>query len=196
MLKTYTGYLARNGGAFMVFLACLTLSVLLLVPQPSHAQFAGYVRQENSRDFGNVTAVPGSAYTNATTTPTVVTGDTVTASTINDPGELQFQNSSLFVPETLQVWWTVNIKKGTGTTGSCQIYLNGNAVARTVNTWGFGSATAQGDIGGYVELSKQAGDPMNTGSGTQTQTVAVYCYSADTSTVTVNAYSLKVREAY
>ena len=185
-------FLGRNLWAGLVSLAFMVLS-LAIYAVPVHAQTQAVARQENTRSFGYVTGGPALGYTNATTSYTALTGATVNNSTVNDPAQLSFQNSTVYETETLRVTWSVDAIKATATTGTCGVYLNGVLVARSPRTLGAG---ANGVIGGYLELSKQNGDNMNTGSGTQTQTVALYCKSGDTNTFTVNAFSLNVQEAY
>ena len=185
-------FFSRSAGTALVALS-LMVAAMVIYAAPAHAQFAAVPRQDNTRSFGYVTGGPALGYTNATTSYTQVTGATVNNATVNDPGQLSFQNSSTYEAETLRVLWSVDAIKATATTGTCGVYLNGVLVARSPRTLG---GVVNGNIGAYLELSKANGDNMNTGSGTQTQTVALYCKSGDTNTFTVNAFSLNVQEVY
>ena len=185
-------FMERYAGTLLVALSLMVAAVVIYAA-PAQAQFAAVPRQDNTRSFGYVTGGPALGYTNATTSYTQVTGATVNNATVNDPGQLSFQNSSTYEAETLRVTWSVDAIKATATTGTCGVYLNGSLVTRSPRVLG---STANGNIGGYLELSKQNGDNVNTGSGTETQTVALYCKSGDTNTFTVNAFVLNVQEVY
>ena len=114
------------------FALLLAAAAFLFGPAPSHAQVQQVQRQDNTRSFANLYTTATQTF--ATTTPTLVTGDTQAAQTVNDPSELIFQNSSVYVPERIRVWWSADVAKATATTGSCQVYFNGVAVARSLRT--------------------------------------------------------------
>jgi hypothetical protein len=145
---------------------------------PALAQSAQVTRIPNWRSFGDTA---------------VTTAASVVNSTVYDPGVLQSQNSSLYVPEHLRVMWTADVTKATSTTGSCAIYLNGTVVPGSVRTEGY--AGGEGVLAGYADLSYPANN-FNVGSPTQVQTVTLQCYSADTATFTVNRAQLHVDEVF
>lgn len=87
--------------------------------------------------------------------------------------------------EYLWVVWTADVTKATATSGTCAVYINGAALAKTARTWGWIAAGNNGTIGGGFLLS-------NSTSGSQT--VKLQCKSGDTNVFTVNNAELTVFE--
>jgi hypothetical protein len=174
------------------------LASLAFIGSTAFAQTQNVGRVPNLREFGD-TYTTATNYTNATVTPTVVPGTSITNTTVYDPSILISgsvgTNSAAIVyqPELLDVWWTADVAKSTSTTGSCQIYLNGVAVARSLRTVGY--AGGENEVGGFVEL-KYPTDPLNVGVPKETQTIALECYSADTGSFAVYRAQVHVYEVF
>lgn len=182
-------------GAALVACALLTVA-------SAFAQGAGVTRNANQRLFGDVYATATQTF--ATTTPVVLLNGTITSHTVYDPGVTLGGQSGTngaytnFIPEHLYVTWSADVSKATGTTGSCEVYLNGTAIARSLRL--HSQTGGEGTISGFVDLSYTGttapADPFNVGTPNQTQTVAVYCFSADTSVFSVFRSQVHVDERY
>lgn len=187
--------------AFMAQATAFALACgLLFSSVPGHAQVAapGVKYIANERAFGTpVSTCCATPYTNATTSYTAVTGLTTgAAATVYDPSQLISYNGQ-YQFDHLWIWWSVNIKKATSLGGTCELALNGNALANSATAFTPAAWPETGVIGGFYDaFYAQDTTAFNTGAGGQTQTVTVQCKSADTAVLTVSNGSLSVKERF
>jgi hypothetical protein len=112
-----------------------------------------------------------SAYTNATTSATDLTGTSIVVSATKKRYDLQY----------FQVCWTADATKSTSTTGSVGVYVNGALAAGSTRF--IASAAGRGTIGGCYVVAR---------SSAAAQTIALQGVSADTASFAVTTASIQV----
>lgn len=115
------------------------------------------------------------AYTNATTTPTIIASASGTTA-VTVPATLRN-----FALQYIRVCYSVDVTKATATTAAVQVFVNGAANADSKRYLSTGAG--RGTISGCFSTVRTA----NTA-----QTVSLYGVSGDTNTMTVNAAYLEV----
>lgn len=169
-----------------------------LPPTLAQAQTQAVLDIHSFRAFGApVSEVLGSAYTNATTSYTAVTGLTTGAQqTVYDPSQLVSYNGA-YQFDHLWINWSVNIRKATSTGGTCALALNGNILANSATQFTPAAWPETGVINGFYDaFYSQDTSAFNVGTPGQTQTITVQCKSTDTATLTVLGGNLNVLERF
>lgn len=161
---------------FKGFIGALALAGCALAASPAFAAPTvitgpGLAYPVNLHLVGTVTGDLATPYTNATTTPSIVTGMTVAVPATLRPYQLQ----------TLCVRWSADATKATSTTGSIGIGLNA-AVDATSYRYTASSAGRNALNGSYCVARPSAA----------AITVSLYGVSADSGVFTVNNAFLEV----
>lgn len=113
-------------------------------------------------------------YTNATTTPTIISSASGTTA-VSIPATL-----GDYAKQYFRICYSVDATKATGTTGSVLIFANAATIAASKR---FLSSTLEGTISGCYTVAR---------SSAAAQTISLYGVSADTSIFTVSAAYIEV----
>lgn len=165
---------------------CLVLAFSLSAISPSYAVVALYGSSNRvaGQDWKVIAYGDVSAYSNATTSYTDVTGSSFTYTpTINDCTTAgRVLNIGATRACLLKITWSFDVTKATATTGSCAVYVNGAVVAASAR---FAASALRQTIAGVLVV------PVTV---VGTQTIKMQCISADTNALTVNNGHVVVEE--
>jgi hypothetical protein len=155
---------------FALALAALTSFALPSIASAQVLQAGvNYIPNET---FDGVANLSNTSYTNATTTPTILTGATLTIpATVFD-----------YTKELYTACWTADVTKSTATTGSVGVAIGGTVIAASYRY--SASSAGRNAIGGCYSWVRTAATA---------QVIALYAVSADTNSFAVQNAQIKVQ---
>jgi hypothetical protein len=164
--------------------ACILAGTLASSPAMAVVALSNASSRVSTMDSKIIAYGDVSAYSNATTSYTDVTGSNFTYTpTVNDCTTAgRVLNIGATRACYLKVTWSFDVTKATATTGSCAVFANGAVIAASAR---FAASTLRQTIGGVLVV------PVTV---VGTQTIKMQCISADTNALTVNNGHVVVEE--